>query len=76
MPAMPFLFEEKTEAAPGDVVVQLSPEYRPEGKVVVAKQEALDLVAYLKSLDHTYPSAYIETAEAVNEAENSEGETP
>ena len=55
MPAYPFLFEEKAEAAPGEVVVKLPPEYRPEGKVVVAKQSALDLVAYLLSLDRSYP---------------------
>lgn len=55
MPAFPFLFEEKEQAAPGDVVVKLPPEFRPEGKVVVAKQSALDLVAYLKSLDRSYP---------------------
>jgi cytochrome c oxidase cbb3-type subunit II len=55
MPAYPFLFEEKDKADVGDVVVKLPPQFRPEGKIVVARKEALDLVAYLKSLDRSYP---------------------
>lgn len=55
MPAYPFLFEEKDQAQANDVVVKLPPEFRPQGKVVVARQEALDLVAYLQSLDRSYP---------------------
>lgn len=58
MPSYPFLFETKPEAEAGDVLVQLPPEYRPEdGSVVVARPEALDLVAYLVGLDRTYPAA-------------------
>ena len=53
MPAYPFLFERKKEAAPGDVVVRLAPQFQPGSEVVVAKQEALDLVAYLQSLNRT-----------------------
>lgn len=53
MPAYPFLFEVKKEAAQGDVVVRLTPQFQPAGEVVVAKQEALDLVAYLQSLNRT-----------------------
>ncbi|AVZ19398.1 cbb3-type cytochrome c oxidase subunit II [Pseudomonas aeruginosa] len=56
MPSYPFLFEVKEKAAPGEVVVKLPQKYRPaDGKVVVARQEALDLVAYLLSLDRSYP---------------------
>lgn len=55
MPAFPFLFEEKVQAEPGDVVVKLPPEFRPDGKTIVARQPALDLVAYLQSLDRSYP---------------------
>ena len=55
MPAYPFLFEEKDQAQADDVVVKLPPGFRPQGKVVVARQEALDLVAYLQSLDRSYP---------------------
>ena len=55
MPAYPFLFEEKPEAAPGDTVVVLPKGFAPETGVVVARQEALDLTAYLLSLNRTYP---------------------
>ncbi|SHF34634.1 cytochrome c oxidase cbb3-type subunit 2 [Modicisalibacter ilicicola DSM 19980] len=56
MPAFPFLFEAKEQAAQGDVVVKVPARHRPEGKVIVARQEALDLVDYLLSLDRTYPA--------------------
>lgn len=56
MPAYPFLFETKAEAEEDDVVVALPPEYAPDEGVVVASQEALDLTAYLLSLDRTYPA--------------------
>lgn len=64
MPAFPFLFEVKPQAAPGDVTVDVPAPWGPSEGVVVAKQDALDLVAYLKALDHTYESAYIEVADA------------
>lgn len=54
MPAYPYLFKRKKAADPGDVVVRLPPEYQPAGEVIVATQEALDLVAYLKGLNRTY----------------------
>jgi cytochrome c oxidase cbb3-type subunit II len=50
MPAYKWLFTLKDRADPGDVVVSVPPAYAPAGKVVVATQGALDLVAYLKSL--------------------------
>jgi cytochrome c oxidase cbb3-type subunit II len=56
MPAYPFLFETKAKEEPGDVVVPLPPGAGPAGKVVVARPEALDLVAYLKSLDRSFPA--------------------
>jgi cytochrome c oxidase cbb3-type subunit 2 len=55
MPAFPYLFEAKKEVEPGDVKVSLPPGYAPAGQVIVARQEALDLVAYLQSLDRSYP---------------------
>jgi cytochrome c oxidase cbb3-type subunit 2 len=56
MPAYPFLFETRTGAAqPGEVVVQLPPGVAPAGVRVVARPEALDLVAYLLALDRSYP---------------------
>lgn len=54
MPAYPFLFVQKSAAEDGDRVVALPPAYTPPGKVVVATREAIDLVRYLQSLDHTY----------------------
>lgn len=56
MPAYPFLFERKDQAAAGDRVVALPPGYAPESGVIVARPEALDLVAYLQALDRTYPA--------------------
>lgn len=56
MPAYPYLFERKEHAEPGDVVVILPADRAPKKGVIVAKREALDLVAYLQSLDHTFPA--------------------
>jgi cytochrome c oxidase cbb3-type subunit 2 len=57
MPAYPFLFEERPlgALAKSDVVVKLPPGFAPPNAAVVARGEALDLVAYLLSLDRTYP---------------------
>lgn len=55
MPSYPYLFETKKHAQPGDVVVKLPPQYQPKDAVVVARQEALDLAAYLQGLNRTYP---------------------
>jgi len=51
MPSYPWLFEIKKEPAKWEVVVPVPPQFLggKEGKVV-AKKEALDLVAYLQSL--------------------------
>ncbi len=50
MPAYPWMFIAKDRADPGDVVVNVPPEYVPKGKVIVATREEQDLVAYLQSL--------------------------
>ena len=55
MPSYPFMFELKDEPEPGDVEVRVPAGYAPGGKAVIASREALDLVAYLKSLDRSYP---------------------
>lgn len=55
MPAYPYLFEVKDKAEEGDVQVKLPPSHSPEGKVIVAKPEVLDLVKYLQSLKRDYP---------------------
>jgi cytochrome c oxidase cbb3-type subunit II len=56
MPGFPFLFQKKPRAEAGDRVVNLPKGIGPANGVVVAKPEALDLVSYLVSLDHTYPA--------------------
>lgn len=60
MPAYPYLFEAKEQVAEDDVVVPVPARYRPEGKVIVARQAALDLVDYLLSLDRTYPAERVD----------------
>ena len=59
MPSYPYLFtvkDAKQAAAEGDEALKLPPGYGPMvGEVVVPTPEALDLVKYLQSLDHTYP---------------------
>ncbi|WBY02663.1 cbb3-type cytochrome c oxidase subunit II [Ramlibacter tataouinensis] len=66
MPAYGFLFEVKDEAAvvKGERVVVLPPGTVPAGKAVVAKPEALDLVAYLQGLKREYPVLTPAQAEA------------
>ncbi|MEO8654516.1 MAG: cbb3-type cytochrome c oxidase subunit II [Ramlibacter sp.] len=59
MPSYPFLFivkDAKEAEQEGEQPLQLPPGYRPMlGQVVVPTPQALDLVKYLQSLDHTYP---------------------
>jgi cytochrome c oxidase cbb3-type subunit 2 len=59
MPAYEFLFVKKTRAEANDVVVKLGTP-PGDGGGVVATNEALELVTYLQSLDHTYKSQYID----------------
>lgn len=54
MPSYPFLFERKSSAGPGEIAVAVPGENK--GGVIFAKPEALQLVAYLRALDHTYVS--------------------
>lgn len=58
MPSYPFLFTTRPrgKTEPNEVVVQLPPGYAPPGQSVVATPEALDLVAYLKALNRTFPA--------------------
>ena len=66
MPAYPYLFEVREGAAlPGETVVTLPPSFAKPGQVVVAKPEAMALVAYLLSLDRTYPVLPPRAASAV-----------
>jgi cytochrome c oxidase cbb3-type subunit 2 len=56
MPAFPFLFHVRTgPPQPGEVVVTLPGGVVPTGSRVVATPDAIALVDYLLSLDHTYP---------------------
>jgi cytochrome c oxidase cbb3-type subunit 2 len=56
MPAFPFLFEVRQGSPrPREKVINLPPQYATAGVTVVATQQATDLVAYLVSLNHTYP---------------------
>lgn len=57
MPPFPWLFEEKLSAGPNEKVLTLPDSLAPHGKIVVAKQEARALTAYLLSLDRSYPVA-------------------
>lgn len=56
MPSYPYLFEARDRIEPGDVAVTLPPGVPMRGRHVVATRDALDLVAYLKSLDRSYPA--------------------
>ncbi len=57
MPAYPYLFETRRgPAQPGEVVVALPPGVVAPGVRVIAREEAVQLVDYLLSLDHSYPA--------------------
>ena len=55
MPAYPYLFNALRSAPPGSRVVPVPPEFKPEGAQIVATEDALALVAYLKTLKHDTP---------------------
>lgn len=56
MPAYRYFFEEKLkeEVTRKDVIVGINEIYRPKGKVVVAKRDAIDLVNYLLYLKKNF----------------------
>ena len=56
MPAFPFLFSLKIRANLEDVTVTVPTKYAPKMSVIVARPEALDLVAYLQGLNRTFPA--------------------
>ena len=53
MPAYPWLFEAKPEAANGEIAISIPDPFKTSDGVVIAKPEALQLVAYLQSLKQT-----------------------
>ena len=55
MPSYPYLFLTANEAQPGHRVVPVPSEHVTGGQVVIATEDALALVAYLKSLQHNQP---------------------
>ena len=60
MPAYPYLFEKRQgPAQPGETIVALPPGLVEPGMRVVAREDALNLVAYLLSLDHSYPAKQV-----------------
>lgn len=66
MPSYPFLFELRQGAVgDGEKALTLPPGLTKPGEVVIAKPEALALVAYLLSLDRTYPALPPRSASAV-----------
>lgn len=60
MPSYPYLFEIKESYYGADVLVRLPKKFKPKKGYVIAKKEALDLVAYLKSLKRDYPSKQLQ----------------
>ena len=55
MPSYPYLFDAKDAPDAGEKSITLPPGYAPVGKVIVPTAAALDLVAYLQSLNRTGP---------------------
>ncbi|MDE2452154.1 MAG: cbb3-type cytochrome c oxidase subunit II [Burkholderiales bacterium] len=62
MPGFPFLFEVKAKPDEGETALTLPPGVAPAGRVVVPRPAALDLVAYLRSLNRSYPVPDADTA--------------
>lgn len=69
MPPYPWLFEEKTAPGPGEKSLALPDSVAPAGRVVVPTAEAHALVAYLLSMNHTYPVSQTPVANDTAHAE-------
>jgi cytochrome c oxidase cbb3-type subunit 2 len=50
MPGYPWYFREESKIRDEHIVVPIPDGFKPAGKSIVAKQEAIDLVRYLQSL--------------------------
>jgi cytochrome c oxidase cbb3-type subunit 2 len=68
MPGYPFLFDVIDFVPEGAVAVTLPPEYRVRGGTVIARPEAIELVAYLLAMDRTYPADVLPQAPVEEEA--------
>jgi len=55
MPPYPWLFRRQQSAGPGEKALQLPDSLSAAGTAVVPTKEAKALIAYLLSLNHTYP---------------------
>lgn len=62
MPPYRYLFETVLHPLDSDRIVPVPAQFVEGDGKVIATQAALDLVAYLKSLDHTYPAEALPTA--------------
>lgn len=85
MPAYPWLFEIKKETSEGDVIINVPEDFLHYGGKIVAGKDALDLVAYLQSLqqaslpDGTEAASFLykrEKKTAVNEGVTAGEEEP
>ena len=50
MPGYPWMFESKNKAAENDITVPVPDSFKPAGKVIVATEDAINLVRYLQTL--------------------------
>lgn len=50
MPGYPWMFEEKDNATEKDISVPVPDDYKPKNKVIVATEDAINLVRYLQTL--------------------------
>jgi len=50
MPGYPWMFEEKDKATETDISVPVPDDYKPKDKVIVATEDAINLVRYLQTL--------------------------
>ncbi len=50
MPGYPWYFLEKETAGDGDIVVPVPDGFKPDGKVIIATEDAVNIVHYLQSL--------------------------
>ena len=64
MPPYPYLFRISANPQPGAKIVTLPPEFAPQNGSVIAAEDALDLVAYLLSLDRTFPAIPVPAPQA------------
>ncbi|HLQ84539.1 MAG TPA: cbb3-type cytochrome c oxidase subunit II [Salinisphaeraceae bacterium] len=75
MPSYPFLFRETDIVLDEMQEVHLPEEFLPSEGHIVATDDAMALVKYMLSLDHTYPVEKLTAEEPEEEADEAETET-